>query len=101
MSREKKDERNRKERERRRMKKALSDGNRLGQVHVPMEENVDTECLQSEQLTEHYQQTGSSDLLFNILRVNSRPDHLFVSCSWRRGIDQRRSQRPRHKQQLH
>jgi hypothetical protein len=68
MSREKKDERNRKERERR-MKKALSDGNQLGQVHVPMEENVDTECLQSEQLTEHYQQIGSSDLLFDIPRV--------------------------------
>jgi hypothetical protein len=69
MSRDKKDKRNRKERERRRMKKALSDGNRLGQVHVPMEENVDTECLQSEQLTEHCQQTGSSDLLFDIPRV--------------------------------
>jgi hypothetical protein len=60
--------RDRKERERR-MKKALSDGNRLGQVHVPMEENVDTECLQSEQLTEHCQQTGSSDLLFDNPRV--------------------------------
>jgi hypothetical protein len=69
MSRKKKDDRNRKERERRRMKKALLDGNRLGQVHVPMEENVDTECLQSEQLTEHCQQTGSSDLLFDIPRV--------------------------------
>jgi hypothetical protein len=68
MSREEKDERNRKERERR-MKKALSDGNRLGQVHVPMEENVDTECLQSGQLTEHCQQTSSSDLLFDIPRV--------------------------------
>jgi hypothetical protein len=69
MSREKKDERNRKERERRRMKKALSDGNRLGQVHVPMEENVDTECLQSGQLTGYCQETGLSDLLFDIPRV--------------------------------
>jgi hypothetical protein len=31
-----------------------------------MEENVDTECLRSGQLTEHFQQIGSSDLLFDI-----------------------------------
>jgi hypothetical protein len=35
MSRDKKDERNRKERERRRKKKALAIGNQLGHVHVP------------------------------------------------------------------
>jgi hypothetical protein len=35
MSRDKKDERNRKERERRRKKKALAVGNQLGHVHVP------------------------------------------------------------------
>jgi hypothetical protein len=29
------------------MKKALTDGNQLSQVHVPMEEDGDNECLQS------------------------------------------------------
>jgi hypothetical protein len=46
MSRERKDERNRKQHERRMMKKALADGNQLGQVHVPMEEDGDNESLQ-------------------------------------------------------
>jgi hypothetical protein len=35
MSREEKDERNRKERERRRMKKALAIGNQQGEVYIP------------------------------------------------------------------
>jgi hypothetical protein len=35
MSREEKDERNRKERERRRMKKALANGNQQGEVYNP------------------------------------------------------------------
>jgi hypothetical protein len=69
LSRKKKDERNRKAHERRMMKKALSDGNQLGQVHFTMEENDDNECLQNGQLFEHCQETSSSYLLFNITRV--------------------------------
>jgi hypothetical protein len=69
MSREKKDERNRKQRERRMMNKALADGNQLGQVHVPVEEDGDNECLQNGQLTEHCQHTCSSYWLFNVMRV--------------------------------
>jgi hypothetical protein len=70
MSREKKDERNRKARERRRMtKKAPSDVKQLGQVHSTMEENGDNECLQNGQLFENCQETGSSYMLFDITRV--------------------------------
>jgi hypothetical protein len=69
MSRERKDERNRKQHERRMMKKALVDGNQLGQVHVPMEEDGDNESLQNGQLTEHCQHTCSSYWLFNVTRV--------------------------------
>jgi hypothetical protein len=60
MSREKKDEKVRAQRERRMVKKALADGNQLGQVHLPMEEDGDNECLQSVQLNDHIQQKGSS-----------------------------------------
>jgi hypothetical protein len=68
MSREKKDEKIRAQRERRMVKKALADGNQLGQVHVPMEEDGDNECLQSVQLNELSQQKGSSYRIFNITR---------------------------------
>jgi hypothetical protein len=69
MSREKKDEKVRAQRERRMMKKAPTDGNQLGQVHVPMEQDGDNECLQNGQLTEHSQQTVSSFSFFNVTRV--------------------------------
>jgi hypothetical protein len=69
MSREKKDEKVRAQRERRMMKKAPTDGNQLGQVHVPMEQDGDNECLQNGQLTEHSQQTGSSFRFLNVTRV--------------------------------
>jgi hypothetical protein len=69
MSREKRDERNRKARERRMMKKDVSDVNQLGQVDSTMEENGDNECLQNGELFKNCQQTGSSYLLFDITRV--------------------------------
>jgi type IV secretory pathway VirJ component len=67
-SREKKDEKIRAQRERRMMKDPADD-NQLGQVHVPMEQDGNNECLQNGQLTEHNQQTGSSYRFFNVTRV--------------------------------
>jgi hypothetical protein len=69
MSREMKDDRNRKQCERRMMKKALADGTQLGQVHALMEQDNDNKCLQSGQFTEHCQQIGLSNWSFNITRV--------------------------------
>jgi hypothetical protein len=69
MSREKKDEKVRAQHERSMMKKAPTYGNQLGQVHVPMEQDGDNECLQNGQLTEHSQQTVSSFSFFNVTRV--------------------------------
>jgi hypothetical protein len=61
MSREKKDERNRKARERRMMKKALPYGVQAGEVHFTPDQNGDNECLQNRQLIEHCHDTGSCD----------------------------------------
>jgi hypothetical protein len=69
MSREKKDERNRKARERRMMKKALPDGVQAGEVHFTPDQNGDNECLQNGRLIEHCHDTGSSYLFFDITRV--------------------------------
>jgi hypothetical protein len=41
----------------------------IGQVHVPMEEDGDNDCLENGQLAEHCHHTCLSYWLFNVTRV--------------------------------